>query len=442
MLALTPLEDMLEASPYLSYTYSYPHKTAYRPLQPVQALSEVWEPERREALFLYIHLPFCEMRCGFCNLFTTLHPGQDFISAYLATLRRQARQVRQALGEASFARFALGCGTPTYLSAAELAAVFDLAEELYGLDLSRLPVSVETSPGTSQEEKLILLRERGVDRISIGIQSFVEEEVRAAGRAQKNREVEAALSRIKDLDFPVLNLDLIYGLPGQTVASWLASLETALKYRPQELYLYPLYTRPLTGLGRTGKSWDDQRLECYRAGRSYLLNMGYEQVSMRMFRASSTPMEAGPVYCCQEDGMVGLGCGARSYTRALHYSSEYAVSARGVRAILSDYLTRSDESFSQAVYGFRLDQAEQRRRYVIQSLLQKEGLDEAAYRECFGSAALVDLPGLRQLVELGLAEHSHEKLVLTEMGLERSDTIGPWLYSEQVQTLMEEYELR
>jgi oxygen-independent coproporphyrinogen-3 oxidase len=90
---------------------------------------------------------------------------------------------------------------------------------------------------------------------------------------------------------------------------------------------------------------------------------------MRMFRALHAPALDSPVYCCQEDGMVGLGCGARSYTHALHYSSEYAVGARGVRAILNDYVKKDAAAFDHADYGFALEPDEQRRRYIIQSQL-------------------------------------------------------------------------
>ena len=89
---------------------------------------------------------------------------------------------------------------------------------------------------------------------------------------------------------PRYSFDLIYGLPGQTVGSWLRSLNAALSFAPEELYLYPLYVRPLTGLDRLGApAWDDLRLACYRTGRDLLRASGYEQISMRMFRRSGTP---------------------------------------------------------------------------------------------------------------------------------------------------------
>jgi oxygen-independent coproporphyrinogen III oxidase len=443
---LITLAELLRQTPYTAYSYSYPHKTAYRRLSPPVPLSEVWAAERRDALFLYLHVPFCEMRCGFCNLFTTANPQKGFESAYLAVLERQARRVRAALGEASFARMAIGGGTPTYLDVRGLNALFDLAEKVFGVDARRVPVSVETSPLTATDEKLRLLGERGASRVSIGVQSFDEAEVRAVGRSQKTADVLRALERIRAFEFPTLNVDLMYGLPGQSVPSWIGSLRRALEFAPEEIYLYPLYVRPLTGLGASEKllsrAADDIRLQCYREGRALLVGAGYRQVSMRMFQAGGATAEGGPAYCCQTDGMVGLGCGARSYTQALHYSGEYAVGAKSVREILNDYVSKPDAAFDFADYGYGLDAADQRRRFVIQSLLQAEGLSLAAYRQRFGTEAADDLPELEELPSHGLAIREGDSLRLTGEGVEKSDVIGPWLYSAKARGLMEACELR
>src|SRR5262249_29617194 len=153
----------------------------------------------------------------------------------------------------------------------------------------------------------------------------IEEETRAVGRTQKPAMVDHALRLIHQAGFETLNVDLIYGLPGQTVQNWEYSIARALDYGAEELYLYPLYVRPLTGLGKRNRQSDDERLALYRAGRGILLRHGYRQLSMRMFRRQDAAQSPAPPYRCQEDGMVGLGCGARSYTRDIHYCSEYAV---------------------------------------------------------------------------------------------------------------------
>ena len=85
-----------QPSPYQSYVYSYPHKLAYRPLDPPLQLNGLWAGEDKNVLFLYLHIPFCEMRCGFCNLFTTVHPAQSLEASYLDALERQARRVSAA----------------------------------------------------------------------------------------------------------------------------------------------------------------------------------------------------------------------------------------------------------------------------------------------------------------------------------------------------------
>ncbi|MBC7931698.1 MAG: STM4012 family radical SAM protein [Rubrivivax sp.] len=438
---MTDLERKLRRAPYDSYAYSYPHKSAYRILEPAGRLADAWATEPKDSLFLYLHVPFCEMRCGFCNLFTTANPEAEVRRAYMKAFERQAEAVSRALGGARFARMAIGGGTPTYLDPASLDSLFRIAARIFGVDARDIPASCETSPLTAEQDKLRVLRDRGVGRVSIGVQSFDEREARAAGRPQKTDDVLRALTRIREAEFPVLNIDLIYGLPGQSVQSWIASLAAALRFAPEELYLYPLYVRPLTGLERHPKEWDDYRLACYREGRALLLGEGYEQVSMRMFRSARAPSDEGPAYCCQDDGMVGIGCGARSYTSALHYSDEYAVGARGVRDIIARYSACASREFERAGYGFALDGAEQRRRFIVKSLLRAEGLDPGAYRKRFGKEPADDVPEIGALVESGLACAGASRLWLTDAGLELSDAIGPWLYSTRVRELMQAYEL-
>ncbi|UUU26802.1 STM4012 family radical SAM protein [Streptomyces sp. DSM 40750] len=437
--------------PYQHYVYAYPHKTAYRKLPDNPLLADLWAAESRQALSLYAHIPFCEVRCGFCNLFTRIGAPDGLAGRYLDALERQAIAVREALGDAApvrFANAAFGGGTPTYLEAAELERLCDIAERHMGADLRAIPLSVEASPATATADRLAVLAERGTTRLSLGVQSFVEEEARAAVRPQRRSDVEAALSRIRDTGVPVLNIDLIYGIDGQTAASWRLSLDAALAWRPEEIYLYPLYVRPLTGLGRNAdptiadRDWDETRLRRYREGRDHLLAHGYEQVSMRMFRRADAPPQGPDDHACQTDGMIGLGCGARSYTSKLHYSFDYAVAMREIRGIIDDYTATED--FSRAVHGREVDEDEARRRHLLQSLLQARGLPVAEYRRRFGSDPYADFPGeLERLASRGwLAEAGAGLLKLSAEGLAHSDAIGPDFFSPAVKAAMAEYELK
>jgi oxygen-independent coproporphyrinogen-3 oxidase len=180
-------------------------------------------------------------------------------------------------------------------------------------------------------------------------------------------------------------------------------------------------------------------LELYRVGREFLLDAGYQQISMRLFRKGMAA--EGPVYCCQEDGMIGIGAGARSYASALHYSTEWAVSFAGVKEIIRNYIETPRQRFAFAEYGIALSLAEQQRRYVVKSILRRDGLDLAAYRSRFGSDPREDFDELRQLVEAGCLVHADGCLLPTPVGFENSDAIGPWLYSTTVVERMNAFAL-
>lgn len=433
------------SSPYQGYVYAYPHKTAYRRLAPPRLLHDVWAAESRSQLFLYVHIPFCEQRCGFCNLFTSVAHDDQRFGRYLEALRRHAEATAEALGsDARFHRLAIGGGTPTILDADQLERLFRIVTEVMGVDPRLLPTSVEASPQTATADRLSVLRAFGVDRLSLGVQTFNEAESKLLGRTQRLADVHRALQTIRDLRFPTLNIDLIYGGDGQSAASWTATIAEALRYNPEELYLYPLYVRPCTGLAKLQRQWDDERLALYRLGRDRLLEAGYRQVSMRMFRRGDVTANdlPAPEYCCQDDGMVGLGCGARSYTRSLHYSSEYAVRRAGVLDILEGYMSRSVASLGMVDFGLELGRDEQVRRFVLKSLLRVAGLDRAHYFRRFGTDVFDDLPMLLELVDVGLATLDASTLSLTDAGLERSDAVGPWLCSADVRSRMAEYQWR
>lgn len=438
----TGLREVLTL-PYRSYLYSYPHKTAYRELDPPLPLGPLWERENTDTYFLYMHIPFCAARCGFCNLFTLPDRRDDTHERYVDALERQAKQWAPLTSRRPYSRFAIGGGTPTLLNEVQLNRLFDIAENVMGLDPAHASISIETSPDTVNEGKLALLKERSVDRVSMGIQSFIEAEAAAIYRPQKPKEVERALEKLTRYDFPLLNLDLIYGLPGQTVESWLYSLERVLSYEPGEIFIYPLYTRENTivkpeDIQRQGP---DIRMELYTVARETLKSRGYVQYSMRRFAKESSShanKELLP-YSCQEEGMVGLGCGARSYTSEVHYASKYGVSYKATQSIIADYVAA--ERYDVADYGIVLSREEQKRRFILKALLHREGLTLDDYLQRFGSEVMTDYAWLSELLTEGMAvieqENDHQVLRLTEEGLGYSDAIGDWLISAEIREQME-----
>jgi oxygen-independent coproporphyrinogen-3 oxidase len=277
----------------------------------------------------------------------------------------------------------------------------------------------------------------------MGVQSWDANDVGQMGRPQQSMDVQRALSSICEEGFDTLNLDLIYGAGGQSESSWLETIDRTLQFQPHELYLYPLYVRPQTGLARRPPAADaDPRLRLYRIGRDCLLERGYQQVSMRMFRLPKAEEASNPIpaYRCQEDGMIGLGCGARSYSRSLHYADEFAVRQMHVLRIIENYTRKDSAEFRLARRGFELDGNDHRRRLVLLSILLVEGLDRTGYWTTFQSDLMTDFPELEALVERDLATLDDDHFRLTATGLELSDAIGPWLYSDLVRRRMEEFE--
>jgi oxygen-independent coproporphyrinogen III oxidase len=427
--------------PYRGYAYAYPHKSAYRPLEPPRALGDVWRETARGETDVYVHIPFCEMRCGFCNLFTAANMGVEVVDLYVEALKRDVDATADATGRLGAASLTVGGGTPTYLSAPQLARIVDLVTGRFGLDLALASSSVETSPGTATADRLDVLAERGISRISIGVQSFIEAETKALGRPQDTRELTRALDLIRARPFKTLNIDLMYGSGVQTPESWCRSLEAALTWAPEEIFLYPLYVRPLTGLDGRAQTFDAHRLALYRVGRDLLRARGYTQLSMRMFCKGAVPAgsvsgEAGAIH----HSVVGLGCGARSRTRALHYSGRYAVGRAAVTGIIQEYCQRAQDDFAYARFGVALDRSEQMRRAVMLEVLSAAGLDLAGFATRYRCSPFGVVDELEPLMGLGLLEERDGRLVPTESGLEVADAIGPLLTSAHMETRMATFE--
>jgi oxygen-independent coproporphyrinogen-3 oxidase len=451
----------------IGYVYGYPHKKAYRPLARPRPLADVWAGEPRHALFCYVHVPFCTQRCSFCNLFTFVPAGRSPAGVYLDALAREMEAYARVLAPARFRRLYVGGGTPTYLDAGELLRLTGLLKNVLGVDPAETLGCIEASPETLDEGKVGLLRELGFRRLSLGIQSLVPGELR-----QVNRHPEAALNRraidlVGRAGFPHFNIDLIYGLPGQTEASWRYSLEAVLDSPATSLFLYPLYVRPLTGLERylsragrspTGYPRDHpalgqagvapgptpQRMAAfYDLAVERLAAAGFRQLTMRQFRRD--PGARGGAdedleYRCQRDGMVGLGAGARSYTAGLHYSAPWKMVARNIRGVVEAYCAAMAGGDTAVRHGFELDDDERQRRFVILSLLF-DGLDFRDFTAAFGADARLRFAAQWEaLTSEGCVTLGEAAARLTPLGVRHADVVGQLFFSERVRRLVDAYE--
>jgi oxygen-independent coproporphyrinogen-3 oxidase len=469
------LRQQLRECAYPGYVYGYPHKKAYRPLLRPLPLNTVWDEEDRRNLFAYVHIPFCGQRCSFCNLFTFIPTGDDPATDYLDALAREADAYAQALRRFHFCRLYIGGGTPTYLSAAQFRRLLRLLRNSLGIDPAVTHGCVEVSPETIDAEKTTMLREAGFQRLSLGVQSLVEYELREVNRRFDFGLHRRAIELIGSAGFPHFNIDLIYGLPGQTNESWRYSLQCAIDTPATSLFLYPLYTRPRTGLANRRRGsleaftapTTQQMAGMYDWAIERLHQAGFRQWTMRQFRrdvlppvsregeASAEPGKASSAgashsshlafqsddeYRCQHDGMVGLGAGARSYTTGLHYSTPWRMVARNIRGVIDQYQQRTMAGDTAVSHGFTLNEDEKRRRYVILSLLF-DGLDTNAFAHIFDADARHLFAAVWEALDIeGCIRDDGALIRLTPRGVRHADIVGQLFFSPTVEQLIETYE--
>lgn len=427
---------------YQQYMYNYPHKTAYRPIH--ADLRDYFSQLKTTDNTLYIHLPFCETKCGYCNLFTIAGKKAPYYDPYIDALERQAAAYAPYLQDVKFQNLILGGGTPLILNTAQLTRVFNIVQNTLHIDLASLNTVVETAPRQTTHEKLALLKSFDVNRLSIGIESFIDRELRSIFRFHSETESDAAIAKIQTHRFDVVNLDFIYGMPIQTPESVLYSVKKAVAYGAQEIFIYPLYIKEYTGIHTRIDKNQSKQYELYQHIKAYLFQAGYVQTSMRCFikKADNTLTNMNHAHCGFAN-TLSLGAGARSYINELHFCDPFAVKQVACRKIIDDYINRHD--FFTLKNGFILDNNEQKRFFVIKNLLHIHGIQAAVYQHHFKSSLLADFPIVQEWITRGyvICEHATQPHLthyyLSELGLSLSDHIGPALISPQVQQRMSEY---
>ena len=413
---------------YTSYMYSYPHKTAYGTID--ADFGTLMDRLPDQNLNLYVHIPFCETKCGYCNLFSVTGWQEDGFGAYLQAVQEQAEQYGLLQRPIRWQSFTVGGGTPLILGERQLEDLMQLAAGIGALDS---PSCIETSPNQTTGEKVRILKENRIDRVSIGVQSFRDTELAMLQRNHKTEAARKALDLLKAAAFDCLNVDLIYGIRSQTRASLQYSLDQALAYEPEELFVYPLYIRKGTGLHGRSQVQHESTYEFYWLIRDYLLTHGYHQVSMRRF----TRQETGPGAGCGFESTLSLGCGGRSYLGNVHCCTPYAVKRADCLNYLEEFIGSRDKG--RIDFGYCLDVEEQKRRYVIRNLLHTDGICRDQYREYFGSDAADDFKVLADLTARQYCCQEGSRIRLTPLGMSLSDYIGPMFISHKVRERMEQW---
>lgn len=455
-------------NPYIQYMYSYPHKTAYGALSGVN-LKDYAQRLSGSGHGLYLHIPFCQTKCGYCNLFSVTGVGSRDIDQYFDAIERQLQQYQPILETVGtyFSEFTIGGGTPLYLSEKQLERVFSITDFYLRFENGRQLV-IETAPNQTNKEKLNLLKNQKTTRISMGIQSFSDEVLKILKRNHSGKKAREALDLLLSFEFPCVNIDFIYGIPGQTIDSLLTSLKEAISFGIDEIFLYPLYVKHGAILEQDIQKGivlkPDYTFVQYQEASQYLKAEGFRQDSMRRFVRDREKTGKGVLSHflndmdsleasndkyrkfsdCGFSTSLAIGCGGRSYLGNLHFCTPYAITRQDCLSELKAYEDTKD--FVEICHGIILSQEEEKRRYLIRHLLILPGVCIEKYQNLFGTNLLEDFPLLLTWLEEEYLTYTKDKkaeliyLTLTPKGLGLSDYLGPQLISENIQKKMEEWE--
>lgn len=230
---------------------------------------------------IYVHIPFCQSKCGYCDFYSVT--DLRAISLFIPALSLEIEYVAQQLNKVpEFDTLYLGGGTPSLLNESEMDQLFRRLRDHFPLTAD-CEITLEANPGTLCKDKLHHFRELGINRLSLGIQSFNDQELQLLERIHSARQAEESIALARSAGFDNLSIDLIFALPGQKMQAWLQSLTKAIEYQPEHISAYNLIFEEGTPFyrarqnGQLRSQTEDQELLFYRKTIDMLLKHGYEQ---------------------------------------------------------------------------------------------------------------------------------------------------------------------
>ncbi|MDP6127331.1 MAG: radical SAM family heme chaperone HemW, partial [Dehalococcoidales bacterium] len=329
----------------------------------------------------YIHLPFCRSKCPYCSFVSYDHRETD-IPRYLSALKREL--ARRADGE-NVRSIYFGGGTPSLVSAEYMADLMSVIRELFAVD-EAAEITAEANPGTIEGEYLRAIRESGVNRLSLGVQSLNDRELALLGRIHTAAEAREAVRQAREAGFDNLSIDLMYGLPGQSLSDWQHSLEEAITMRPEHLSLYALTLEEETPMGKAVSEGclnelnQDAAADQYELAEDLLAAGGYDHYEISNWAMGGRECRHNLTYW-RNLAYLGVGVAAHSCLNGHRLANtasldKYMVDSSGESAAgpeLDEEISPELELVETAILGLRLsegiDSDEIHHRFVIDILV-------------------------------------------------------------------------
>ncbi|MFT5218091.1 MAG: putative oxygen-independent coproporphyrinogen III oxidase [Planctomycetota bacterium] len=363
-------------------------------------------------LGLYIHLPWCEKKCPYCDF--NSHeigeiPEQQYIDALLIDLQQDLPLIWGRSIETIF----IGGGTPSLFSAASIDSLFSGLRALLNFSPG-IEITMESNPGSAETERYKAYREAGVNRLSIGIQSLNDHHLTLLGRIHDSAQAVQAFDKARMAGFDNINLDLMYGLPEQSLEQAGEDLSRALALQPEHLSHYQLTIEPNTLFhSRTPAHMPDedlawqQQLHC----QDLLFAAGYQQYEISAYSRPGRRAEHNLNYWHFGD-YLGIGAGAHG---KITLGGENRVLRRVRQRQPKAYM--ADVGVSSNISESVLDESDLIFEFMLNALRLSDGFESRLFHDNTGLALNQLNPALSQAVDKGLLDFNNQKITPTELGI-------------------------
>ncbi len=362
---------------------------------------------------VYIHIPFCHQICNYCD-FNKFYFKNQPVDEYIDMLGKEMELATKKYPE-SFTQIEtifLGGGTPTALSPKQLEKLLKLIRTYIPMD-SVTEFTSEANPDELSKAKLQALLDGGVNRLSMGVQSFNQELLKKIGRTHSNEHVYETIALAKEVGFRNISLDLMYGLPGQTMAQWKDSLDKAFALNLPHFSAYSLIVEPKTIFynqytkGKLHLPTEDLEADMYDVLMNQMEAHGLQQYEISNFAQSGFSSRHNKIYW-ENDEYAGFGAGAHGYLAGTRYSNH---------GPLKKYMDSVNAGELPLVYEHVVTKSEKREEQMFLGLRKTGGITHTIYEEKFHESMHVGYGHvIGKLVSEGLLEHDTIGIRLTRKG--------------------------
>ena len=366
---------------------------------------------------VYVHVPFCKHKCGYCDFNSYELAGPETADRFLSALDGELGM--RTLPSEPVSIF-IGGGTPTHLDKGRFEALFEVLRRHLDLEACT-EVTLEGNPESVSEAKAKIARQAGVNRVSLGAQSFRPANLRFLERVHDGAQTCDAVAAMRAAGFQNLSLDMIFGLPGQSPEDWQQDLHAALELSPDHLSCYQLTFEPGTKLtrdlrkGRVAKGDEEACREMFLATRETLADAGYVAYEVSNFAGRGGPCRHNGHYWLQGD-YVGVGPGAASHRQGVRSTNLKALEAWA--ASIEAGLEPSGEAET-------LSPKQRAGEALWLGLRRRDGIDLLAIEERLGLALRQEFAAqLAEQSEAGLLILAGTQLRLSEAGLLHADAVA------------------